>query len=250
VITNWSMRFWPPERIAGLEREHWLPSPEVRAREVGLYRGTWLTQMKARVPAALFLETSWFLMYSLWRSGGLMLVGMALYKWGVLSAERGAAFYRCCILTGVLAGLPIIAFGAYLDLRAGWSVRYSLFLGRQFNEWGSIPVTLAYIGMVMLACQRGVATWLTRRLAAVGQMAFTNYLAQTLICTTVFYGHGLGLFGSVSRSRQLAWMAGIWLLQLAWSPWWLARFRLGPLEWLWRSLTYGRRQPLRRPTAA
>ena len=250
IFCNWSMRFWSPERIAGMEREHWLPPPEARARAISLYRGDWITQMQARAPAALFLQTSYFLMYAMWRAGGLMLVGMALYKWGVLSAERGAGFYRRCVWAGILAGIPIIAFGIYRNMQAGWNMRYSFFLGRQYNEWGSILVSLAYIGLVMLACQRGVATWLTRRLAAVGQMAFTNYLAQTLICTTVFYGHGLGLFGRVSRSQQLAWVAGIWVLQLAYSPWWLARFRFGPLEWLWRCLTYGRRQPLRRATGA
>ncbi len=86
----------------------------------------------------------------------------------------------------------------------------------------------------------------TPRLAAVGRMAFSNYLAQSLICTTIFYGHGLGLFGSVDRVTQALVVIGIWVLQLAVSPWWLARFRFGPCEWAWRSLTYGKRQPMRR----
>ena len=245
VLSGWSMRFWPPERIEALARAIWLPSPEARERAIEVYRGGWLTQMRARIPSALSLQTSHFLMYSVWRVGGLMLIGMALHKWGVLSAERGPAFYRRLVLLGALVGVPIILLGTLRDAQEGWDFHRSFFLGRQFNEWGSLSLALAYIGAVMLACRAASAAWLTRRLAAVGRMAFSNYIAQTLICTTLFYGHGFGLYGGVSRSGQLGFVAAIWALQLAYSPWWLARFRFGPIEWLWRSLTYGRRQPFR-----
>ena len=83
-------------------------------------------------------------------------------------------------------------------------------------------------------------------LAAVGQMALTNYLTHTIVCTTIFYGHGLGLFGSVDRTGQLLIVLAIWLGQLTLSPIWLKHFRFGPFEWLWRSLTYGAMQPMRR----
>jgi uncharacterized protein len=76
-------------------------------------------------------------------------------------------------------------------------------------------------------------------------MAFTNYLMHTLICTTIFYGYGLGLFGRVERFGLMAFVLGIWILQLLVSPIWLKHFRFGPAEWLWRSLTYWRRQPMR-----
>ncbi len=87
---------------------------------------------------------------------------------------------------------------------------------------------------------------LTGLLADVGRMALTNYLLQTIICTTIFYGHGLGLFGRVERVGQIAIVAGVWVVSLVVSPLWLRRFRYGPFEWAWRSLTYGRRQPMRR----
>jgi uncharacterized protein len=77
-------------------------------------------------------------------------------------------------------------------------------------------------------------------------MALTNYLMQTLICTTIFYGHGFGLFGSVERTGQILIVFAIWTAELLWSPWWLARFRFGPFEWVWRSFTYMKIQPLRR----
>jgi uncharacterized protein len=71
---------------------------------------------------------------------------------------------------------------------------------------------------------------------------------QTVICTTIFYGHGLGLFGKVERTGQFAIVIAVWALELVWSPIWLARFRFGPLEWLWRSLTYWKLEPMRSTT--
>ena len=81
-------------------------------------------------------------------------------------------------------------------------------------------------------------------------MAFSCYIAETVICTTVFYGHGLGLFGTVDRLGQMLVVIAVWLVLLIAAPLWLVRFRYGPLEWLWRTLTYGRVEPLRRSAAA
>jgi uncharacterized protein len=90
-------------------------------------------------------------------------------------------------------------------------------------------------------------------LAPVGRMAFTNYIAQSLIMTTIFYaGRGLGLYGQLDWPQWSAIVVGVWTLQLIWSPLWLSRFTMGPLEWVWRRLSYGRSIPLRRsqPTRA
>ena len=116
----------------------------------------------------------------------------------------------------------------------------------QFNYWGSLVVSLGYIDAVMLACQRPALRRFTRPFASVGQTALTNYLLQTVICTTIFYGHGLGWFGSVERVGQAGVVAGVWAAQLIASSLWLRRYRFGPAEWAWRSLTYGIRPPLRR----
>lgn len=76
-------------------------------------------------------------------------------------------------------------------------------------------------------------------------MALTNYLMQTILCTTLFYGYGLGLFGQLDRASLAVVVVAIWALQLWCSPIWLQHFRFGPVEWLWRSLIYGTMQPLR-----
>ena len=106
----------------------------------------------------------------------------------------------------------------------------------------------------MLACRTAALRTLTRPFAAVGQTALTNYLLQTVLCTTIFYGHGLGWFGSVDRVGQIGVVAFVWAVQLIASPLWLRRFRFGPAEWVWRSLTYGARPAaaagFRRPNPA
>lgn len=108
-------------------------------------------------------------------------------------------------------------------------------------------MALGHAGLVLWVVRAGVARALVSCLAAVGQMAFTNYLSHSVICSLVFYGFGLGLAGRLDRFEQFAYVVvPIWMAQLLWSSWWLARFRFGPMEWLWRSLTYNRWQPFRR----
>jgi uncharacterized protein len=97
----------------------------------------------------------------------------------------------------------------------------------------------------MLIVQSGAIGWLTTRLAAVGRMALSNYLFDSIVCTALFYGYGFGLFGQINRTGLAAIVLTIWTIQLLVSPIWLKYFRFGPAEWLWRSLTYWRLQPIR-----
>jgi uncharacterized protein len=174
-----------------------------------------------------------------------MLIGIALFKLGLFSAERSSKFYTTLIAVGMLLGLPLVLYGVHWNFAQDWDARNSFFAGTQLNYWGSIPLALAYVGLVMLLCRAGRPAWLLARLAAVGRMAFSLYILQTLICTTIFYGHGLGLYGRVERVGQIAIVAAVTLLQLWIAPLWLRHFRFGPLEWLWRTLTYMRRQPMK-----
>lgn len=222
------------------------PGSETVAAEVAAYRGSWWEQMSVRVPQAIEMETSTFLAWAAWRVGRLMLLGMALFKLGVFSAERSRRFYLTCIALAVGVGLPLVWLGIRRNFAGGWEAPGFFFLGLQLNYWASRLVALGWVGAVMLVCRHGGRGWLTRPLAAVGQMAFTNYILQTVICTTLFYGHGFGLFGRVERTGQAAVVVAVWAFQIVLSPLWLTRFRFGPLEWLWRTLAYMERQPFRR----
>jgi uncharacterized protein len=190
------------------------------------------------------LETFLFLIVFVWRVTGMMLLGMALYRWGVLSGERDGPFYRDLMIDGSVIGLALIIIGMVNNQQAGYTVEYSMFNGTTWNYWGSVALALAYVGLVVGAVRNGVWPALQRRLAAVGRMAFSNYILHTVIAVAIF--RGLGIFGDVERWQQLAIVIAVWLLQLWLSPMWLARFRFGPLEWLWRSLTYWKMQPMGR----
>jgi uncharacterized protein len=103
----------------------------------------------------------------------------------------------------------------------------------------------------MIICRAGALRWLTSRLAAIGQTALSNYILQSLVCTFVFTGYGLGLYGRLDRYQLYYVVAGCWAVSLVVSPVWLRHYWFGPLEWCWRSLTYWEKQPMRiRPTPA
>jgi uncharacterized protein len=246
VALGFSLRGAPPEAVAQVTRDFWLSPPADLAREIAAYRGGWLAQQTMRGPDAESMETFIFLIDTLWKVSGLMLVGMALYKLGVLSAKPSSRFYARMAALGFGVGLPVVSYGVWSNFRAGWTVPYSLFFGSQFNYWGSVAVALGWIGLVMLWCRSALAEHFRQRMAAVGRMAFSNYILQSLIGTLLFYGWGLGLFGRVERVGQLLIVVAVWAVQLIISPLWLRRYAYGPLEWLWRSLTYGRLEPMRR----
>jgi uncharacterized protein len=244
LLFQLSLPRWPPEAVQG-NLLWWAPPPEAVEAKLAAYRGGWLSQMSERVPMALTMHTFVYLIFGLWRTLGTMLAGMAFLKWGVLTAGRSTRFYAWMMAAGLASGLPAIAYGVHWNFSHGWAMENSMFGGSLFNYWGSLPVAGAYIAAVMLAYREGWLKGFQRLLAPVGRMAFTSYILQTLICTTIFYGHGFGLYGYVPRWGQALVVLGVWCAVVAAANAWLARFRFGPLEWLWRSLTYGARQPMR-----
>ena len=243
LFFGFSMEFWPPQSIAETQKS-WLPPVETLQAEIDAYTGSFSEQLTQRSGSALFLETFVFLSTFLWRAGGLMLVGMAFYKWGILSAKKSKQFYFKGFLISWIIGLSVVVFGLFKHYANNWAMEYSMFIGSQFNYWGSLFVGFGIICLVMLMARSNRFIELKKRMAAVGQMALTNYLMQSFICVLIFYG--FGLFGSVERIWQLIILLCVWLVQILWSKPWLNNFRFGPFEWLWRMLTYLKRQPFKK----
>ncbi|MCK5168310.1 MAG: DUF418 domain-containing protein [Bacteroidales bacterium] len=241
-FTGFSIPYMPEVSRQGM-MESWLPSAEAISKEINLYTSSYLGQMEIRIPESIKMQTFLFFFYTGWRTSGLMLIGMALYKSGILSAQKSKLFYIKMIVIGLVLGYLIVGFGLYKNFIHNFSMEYSFFLGSQFNYWGSMLVSLGYIGLVMLLIKSFEKGWLANSLQAVGQTALSNYLIQTIIGTFIFYGHGLALFGKVDRWQQIVIVFGIWALQLIISPIWIRNFKFGPFEWLWRSLTYWKFQP-------
>ena len=234
-----------PEVADGV-RESFTSSDEALQHELSAYRGAWIEHLPLRAGEALSFQFFIFPFMYFWRISGLMLLGMALFKLGVLDGTRPAAFYRRMILLGGGIGVPLVGAGAYWDHSTGFDPAHVLGLGALPNWYGSIGVALMWIGCVMLVCRCGAFEKIRYVLSCYGRLAFTNYIGQSVLATLVFYGYGLGLFGSLERIEQVGVVVGIWAVQLTFSPIWLKYFKFGPLEWVWRSGVYLRPQPMRR----
>jgi uncharacterized protein len=243
LLFGLSLPFWPEESVVGLNAS-WFPGTTQLNEEIQAVTGTLSEQIAHNSEQAFFLETFVFLTLFLWRAGGLMMVGMAFYKWGILTGEKSKSFYTRGLIVSMGIGLPIIIFGLIKNFSENFSVEFSMFLGSQFNYWGSLFVAFGYICIIMLWSKSQMGTNFRSRLSAIGQMALTNYIAQSVIAVLIFHGVGLGLFGEVERTGQILITFGIWIAQFLWSKPWLSNFRFGPLEWLWRSLAYRKKQPM------
>jgi uncharacterized protein len=174
----------------------------------------------------------------------LLLLGLYIGRRGILQdVAAHETFLRKVRWRGFWLGLTgnlLCAFGGSFA-PSPVSVRQSV--GALVGLLAAPILSCCYAATLALLAQAEVWQQRLAPLAAVGQMALTNYLLQSLICTTIFYGYGLKLYGRVGPAYGLLLTLAIYAAQVWWSGWWLRRFRFGPMEWLWRSLTYGQRQP-------
>jgi len=176
------------------------------------------------------------------RAVGMMLIGVALYRNGVITGDRSTAFYRRMARTGLGVGLPLAALGLAWVAARDFSPDVA-FVGAVPNTLGTAPAVLGYTALIVL-WNRRPETDLHRRLCSVGRMALTNYLAQTVLGVLLL--RYLLADVDLTRTMLVGFIGVVWAAQLWWSKAWLDRFRYGPAEWLWRMATYRRRQRLRR----
>jgi uncharacterized protein len=178
-----------------------------------------------------------------WDVIGFMLIGMALLKWGILSAGQSARFYLIMAVAGYVVALPVNLHEITMIMGSGFDV---LAFDRSYLTYdiGRLGMTFGHLGLILYAFKRGFVPGLMARTAAVGRMALTNYIGHTVVCSTLFYA--FGLYGGLQRYQLYFVVLAIWAFQLWASPIWMRLFRFGPLEWLWRSLTYWQLQPFRR----
>jgi uncharacterized protein len=221
-------------------------NPEETAREIQAMRSGYITILREAAPKNFESQTIEMIKWNLWDAGGMMLIGMGLMKLGVLSGLRTRRFYVSMMAIGYATGISVNSAEGWIFLQSHLQddpllERYSWYT----YDLARVPMTLGHVGLVVLLVQSGRRARLLAALAAVGRMALTNYIGQTVICSLLFYGFGFGLFARLSHSRVMLVMVGIWLVQIMFSVTWLQQFRHGPLEWLWRSLTYMKMQPMR-----
>ncbi|HEY4435408.1 MAG TPA: DUF418 domain-containing protein YeiB [Lelliottia sp.] len=170
-----------------------------------------------------------------WQLAGMMLMGAALMRTGWLKGEFSLTHYRrtgvILVLVGVIINLPAVVAQWMLH----WDYRWCAFLLQAPRELGAPFQTIGYAALIYGFWPQLARFRLVAAVACVGRMALSNYLLQTLICTTLFYR--FGLFMKFDRLQLLAFVIPVWAVNMVFSVIWLRFFRQGPLEWLWRQLT-------------
>jgi uncharacterized protein len=204
-------------------------------------------------PKAFEFQTK-FLPYEVWDSLALMLLGLALFKWGFLTGTWSNKDYWTVVKIGYGIGLPLVMYSNYYAFHHFSTLEANLARMEQVAvNWVSliypfqrILLVMAHAAALILMFKSGIARGLFSRLAAVGRMALSNYISHTVICTLIFFGYGLNYYAELEFYQIYFIVLGIWIFQLIVSPIWLKYFLFGPLEWLWRSLTYWKLQPMKR----
>ena len=224
-------------------RKYVTPTAEDLKKERGRYSGSWGHLVAERAGLVKEWHSTPFYM-SGWDMFAMMLVGIALMKTGVLGVEKSSGFYGRMMLGGYGFGLPVGSIAAWLAWSQGFEPFQTVFVFTTYQA-ARVAMTLGHAGLLLLICRQRWMPGLRARLGAVGQTAFSNYILHSVIYGLVFYGYGFGLFDKLQRYQLYYVVVGMWVVSLVISPIWLRYYRFGPLEWGWRSLTYGKRVGMR-----
>jgi uncharacterized protein len=223
-------------------RAEYVSSPESIAGTTQAMRGGYVSAFRHIVPYNVHWQT-WGLYRYFFDVFGMMLIGMALFRMGVLTLHRRTGVYVAMMLFGYAIGLTV----NFLETRWLLASQFSAVAFAEAEvtyDLGRLAMTIGHLGALLLFARSGLLGWLRAAFAAVGRMAVTNYLMHSAICLVLFVL--LGWYGQLERHQLYYVVFAIWAFQLVFSPLWLRVFRFGPVEWLWRWLTYLKRPPLLR----
>ena len=220
------------------------PTGEVEPWEARRFRGSYVESFAAN--AGLFLELWPLVLFILWDSSACMLLGLALFKTGVLQGDRSSRFYTVLAVAGLATGLAVNGYEVAVKIGTGYSIQWTSGFVPTY-DLGRVAWALGIAAVTVIAFRRGWLARLCDGLVAVGRMALTNYILQSALALAIFHDLGLGLWNDLARHELYLIVLAQWVVHFAFSSWWLRGFRFGPLEWLWRSLTYGRIEMPTRP---
>jgi uncharacterized protein len=221
------------------------PSYQSLQTEIAAMQGSWLDQMRYRGLMSIFMQLNGpFFFIPI--NGSLMVLGMALLKSGWIGEQRSSRSLGGLALLCIPVGWTLSAFELWIGEVTHASADVRVHLLSAINLIAAPITAIGYIALVQVICAT-VGRRLTLPLERVGRMALSCYLGTTLICTTIFYGHGFGYFGTMSRSEQQLVTLGVWVILILFATTWLQFFEQGPMEWLWRRLVY---RGAKRPTTS
>lgn len=194
----------------------------------------------------VFVNGYVMLVLYLWRCLAMFLLGIAAVKWGFFTARTATPVRWRLAAIAFLFGLGLEICG---DRIAGRDAIHAMPVAQaaMLHYVGSFFVAVAYALTVLALCDLTATRRALRPVGSLGRMALTNYLMHSVIGGLIFYSYGFGLFGTVGNAGLFGITCAILASQLVLSPIWLRHFQFGPVEWLWRTATYGKAQPMRRP---
>ena len=236
-------------KTAWLEREKWQTPDTARInRDVGKMHSGYGTIFDFYLPRNSGVET-WGMYHELWDLLCMMFIGMGLFGWGFFSNKLSGSTYLMGLLLGygigILLGWVMFFKGQLGSVNTGAYVDQYRVPHWVLGDFRRLFLSIGHASLILLVFRSRLVPWLMKALANVGQMAFTNYLMQTIICSLIFYGYGFGYYNKLAFHQLYYVVAAIWVFQLIFSSIWLRYFRFGPFEWVWRSLTYWKKQPMR-----
>jgi uncharacterized protein len=194
-------------------------------------------------------DETWGTYHGIWDMLGMMFFGMGLFGLGFFSNKLSSSTYLMALAVGYGIGIPLgwlyfkgieavnINFGNYID---AWRAPHF-----HLYDFRRLFLAVGHASLLMLIFRSRAVPRLMKALANTGQMAFTNYLMQSLICTFIFHGYGLGYYHKLPFHQLYYIVLAVWIFQLIFSTIWMRYFYFGPFEWVWRSLTYWKKQPMK-----
>lgn len=239
------------DQAKALEDQRTLPDKRKKRRDEDTknMRGSYWEVTKYKASLVKSIESDYLYFFGFADALGMMLIGMALLRTGFLTGSQSTGIYLRTLLICYSILIPVDAFGTFKVIQSNFApLSFSLYLSIPY-EFVRLVGTLANISVVILVCKNGWFKPLTRSLAAIGQMALSNYILTSVLCAFYFYGYGFKQYGTLEYFQLYYVVAAVWVVLIAFSVNWLRYFQFGPLEWLWRSLTYWKRQPFRRHRA-
>ncbi len=218
-----------------------------KAMRAGSYAKVWNHVMKQSQDK----ESIWLYRIGLWEIGAMMLLGMALLKFGFFDPRTGTGKYFLVALLLIALGVGLAWYRLhYNNIRLADYEGYVKKYNTPFNFFlpaENMLMATGYASLIIGLLRLNIMSWLWRAIGLVGSMALTNYFLQCLVCSFFFYGYGFGYFGKLEQWELYFMVVELALIQVVFSVLWLRYFSIGPLEWLWSSLIYRKWMPIKKP---
>ncbi|WP_125779044.1 DUF418 domain-containing protein [Pseudoalteromonas rubra] len=235
LTTFAALKQLPEHILFDVITQHFAHSALINQAELDAFSGNWFEQLAMRAQLAKEFHLSTFPAWGVFRVSGLMLIGLALYRFGFISGHLSRRFYGYFALCAIPVGITMSLAGLWFNHQQQWLFPDYFFRYALWNYWGSVLTACGYMALLAYISLRSWLSRLRDYLSLVGRMALSNYLLQSLLCSVWFYG--LGFYANTGAVGAILTIATVWMIQLGLSKWWLMHYPSGPAELLWRTLS-------------